>query len=103
MTDKLIPESASLAAKRGFLRTASQSLATGFGVPGALTLILTGDGLLALLVGLAGLVFNALVNGAQSYFSLLSSGIPQDYKPEAAILTDAEGDREEVYFPLHRK
>lgn len=79
MTDELIPSTTILAAKRGFIRTSTQSLATGFAVPGALTLAFTGDALLALGVGAAGLAFNAVVNGLQSYFSILSKGIPEDY------------------------
>lgn len=79
MSTDIIPASVQLAAKRGFVRTASQSLATGFAVPGALTLVLTGDGLLALGIGLAGLAFNAVVNGAQSALSIISNGVPPDY------------------------
>lgn len=83
MSDNIIPASLKLAAKRGFVRTASQSLATGFAVPGALTLVLTGDGLLALGIGLAGLAFSAAVNGAQSALDIISRGIPDDYVPAA--------------------
>lgn len=83
MSSPIIPASVKLAAKRGFVRTAAQSLATGFAVPGALTLVLTGDGLLALGAGLAGLVFSAAVNGAQSALSIISNGIPDDYVPAA--------------------
>ena len=82
MADTLIPLNARKAAARGFIRTASQSLATGFAVPGGLTLVFTQDGALALGLGLAGLVFSALVNGAQSYFSLLANGIPEAYAPD---------------------
>lgn len=79
MTNELIPSATRFAAKRGFIRTSTQSLATGFAVPGALTLAFTGDALLALGIGAAGLAFNAVVNGLQSYFSILSQGIPEDY------------------------
>lgn len=79
MTDVVIPAATKLAAKRGFVRTAAQSLATGFAVPGALTLAFTGDGLLALGLGIAGLAFNALLNGAQSALSIVSKGIPGEY------------------------
>lgn len=93
-TDPLVPAAVQLAAKRGFIRTAAQSLATGFAVPGALTLVLTGDGLLALGVGVAGLAFNALVNGAQSALSIISNGIPKDYADvtlvQQAVVTQSE-------------
>lgn len=81
---ELIPADTHIAAKRGFIRTACQSLATGFGVPGALTLAFTQDALLALGVGVAGLAFNALVNGAQSYFSILG-GVPDAYQPTVVV------------------
>lgn len=84
MNTDIIPASVKLAAKRGFVRTAAQSLATGFAVPGAITLVFTGDGLLALGVGLAGLAFNAVVNGAQSSLSIISNGVPADYVDAAA-------------------
>lgn len=96
MTKNLIPADAAFAAKRGFIRTAAQSLATGFGVPGALTLAFTGDGLLALGVGVAGLAFNAVINGAQSYFDILGRGIPEAYapaefQPGVTLRRDAQG------------
>ena len=95
MTDSVIPAATRLAAKRGFVRTAAQSLATGFAVPGALTLVFTGDGLLALAIGVAGLAFNALVNGAQSALSIISNGIPADYK-DATLAPLAALDEDEV-------
>ncbi|WP_433584538.1 hypothetical protein [Microbacterium hydrocarbonoxydans] len=79
MSNDIIPASVKLAAKRGFVRTAAQSLATGFAVPGALTLVFTGDGLLALGIGFAGLAFSAIVNGAQSSLNIISRGIPDEY------------------------
>lgn len=81
MSDTLIPADAKRAASRGFIRTASQSLATGFAVPGGLTLAFTGNAMLALALGLAGLAFSAVINGLQSYFSILAKGIPEDYAP----------------------
>lgn len=80
---KLIPEQTHLAAKRGFIRTAAQSLATSFVLPAGVTIAFTGDALLAAAVGLGGLLVGAAVNGLQSYFSILGSGIPDDYQPSA--------------------
>lgn len=78
--NKLIPADAHKAAKRGFIRTASQSLATGFVIPAGVTFAFTGDYWLALALGVGGAIVNAGFNGAQSYFDLLSKGIPEDYK-----------------------
>ena len=78
----LIPADVHLAARRGFIRTASQSLATGFVIPGGLTFAFTQEWGFAILVAFAGVLVSAIVNGAQSYFSLISNGIPLDYAPE---------------------
>lgn len=91
--DKIIPDDVKLAAKRGFVRTAFQSLATGFAVPGALTLAFTGDGLLALGLGLAGLAFSAIVNGAQSALDIAAKGIPGEYAPIEEVPAADRGAR----------
>ena len=80
-TTSLIPADTHLAAKRGFIRTASQSLASGFIIPAGTAFALTSEFGLALLWGLVGLVASAFANGAQSYFSIISRGIPEDYQP----------------------
>lgn len=77
----LIPANAHLAAKRGFIRTASQSLSAAIPTS-AIAITLSGDWALGLGLGLAGGVVTALLAGATSYFSLLSKGIPEDYAPD---------------------
>ncbi len=79
---KLVPANTQLAAKRGFIRTASQSLATSLVIPGGITLALTQDFALAVLLGAGSMVASAIINGLQSYFSILGQGIPEDYAPE---------------------
>ena len=83
MSNTLVPADVHAAAKRGFLRTAAQSLSTGFAIPAGLTLAFTADFALALALGLAGAVVVAALNGAQSYFSILSKGIPADYQTDS--------------------
>jgi hypothetical protein len=85
MAKHLIPADAQIAAQRGFIRTASQSLATSFGGFGGITFVFTQDALLSAAVGVGGAVLAAVVNGAQSYFSILSKGIPEDYAPRIEI------------------
>jgi hypothetical protein len=88
MADKLIPENAQVAAKRGFIRTASQSIATA--LAGAVTVAIVTDAVdkaqagdwVSLAVAAVVAVGTPIVNGAQSYFDILSRGIPEDYKPE---------------------
>ncbi|WP_053386258.1 hypothetical protein [Leucobacter japonicus] len=76
-----IPAETKLAAKRGFIRTAAQSLATSFVIPAGVTLAFTQEALLAAAVGVAGVIVGAGVNGLQSYFDIISRGIPDDYQP----------------------
>lgn len=77
--EKLIPDNARLAAKRGFIRTASQSLAGSFLALGGTTLTLTRDVFLALGIALIGAIFTALIAGCSAYFDLLYKGIPEEY------------------------
>ena len=81
MSNKLIPADVQGAAKRAFLRTASQSLALSFMLPAGVTIAFTGDALLAAAVGLGGAIVGAVANGAQAYFDILGKGIPEDYAP----------------------
>jgi len=86
MTDPTIPPAVIKAAKRGFIRTASQSLATSFGTGisvGALaTLVNHGQpDWWTIGAGAAVFILTPLINGAQSYFSILGKGIPEDYQP----------------------
>lgn len=87
MPDKLIPADAHLAAKRGFIRTTSQSIATALGagltvgiVTDALDKAQAGDWAPIIVAGSVA-ILTPVINGAQSYFSLLSSGIPVEYEP----------------------
>ena len=48
---KVIPDTTLFAAKRGFVRTFSQSLATSLVIPAGLTLAFTHDALLTVAVG----------------------------------------------------
>lgn len=87
MDDKLIPYDAHRAAKRGFLRTTSQSIASA--LAGGVTVALVTSAVdqaqagdwAPLIVSVAVAAVSPFVNGAQSYFSILGSGIPADYSP----------------------
>ena len=80
MTDSLIPSATKTAAKRGFIRTAAQSLSGSAALGAIPTLVFTGDALLTVGVGLASAIVGAGAAGAQSYFSIISKGIPEDYQ-----------------------
>lgn len=87
MTEKLIPANASLAAKRGFIRTTAQAYGTA--LAGGITAVALTDAIgqvqsgnpLPLIVTTAVTVVSPLIAGAASFFSILSRGIPADYEP----------------------
>ncbi len=74
----LIPDSTWLAAKRGFIRTAAQSLASVIPTS-AITITLTSDWLLGIGLGAAGAIATAILSGAASAAAILSKGIPDEY------------------------
>lgn len=78
MTNELVPVQTRVAAKRGFIRTAAQSLSSAIPTA-AIAVTLSGDWALGLGLGLAGGAVTAVLSGAASYFSILSQGIPEDY------------------------
>lgn len=82
MTNELIPATTVLAAKRGFIRTASQSFSSAIPTA-AIAVTLSGDWALGLGLGIAGGLVTAVFSGAASYFSILSKGIPEDYAAAA--------------------
>lgn len=93
MTDKLIPENASLAARRGFIRTTAQSygatLTTGISATVVLGVVTGEVALVPTLVTLGVALVSPLIAGAASYFSILSSGIPAEYEPATPELPRA--------------
>lgn len=84
---KIIPHETHIAAQRGFIRTASQSLAMSFVLPAGVTVAFTQDALLAAAIGVGGMLVGALVNGLQSYLSIISKGIPEDYNATVEDIT----------------
>ena len=90
MSTELIPADTSVAAKRGFIRTATQSLATSLVLPAGATFAFTQDALLAAAVGVGGMLVGAVINGLQSYFSIISNGIPDDYSIAIVPVDDTE-------------
>lgn len=82
MTDNVIPASTKLAAKRGFIRTFTQTLSSVIPIT-AIAIPTTGDALLGLGLGAGGAIVSALLSGVASYLSILSNGIPEDYEAAA--------------------
>lgn len=79
MTD-IIPADVNLAARRGFIRTATQSLASLIPLT-AITVPLTSSALVGVGLAVVGAVVTAGAAGLASYLSIISKGIPEDYQP----------------------
>lgn len=83
MPDKLIPDNALLAAKRGFIRTTAQAYGTALagGITATVVLgVVTGEiAFIPTLVTGGVTLVSPLIAGAASFFSLLAGGIPGDY------------------------
>lgn len=78
MSAEIVPTATRIAAKRGFVRTAAQSLSAAIPTS-AIAVTLSGDWALGLGLGLAGGVVTALLAGAASYLSIISKGVPEEY------------------------
>lgn len=88
MSNEVIPRSTRLAAKRGFVRTFTQTLSSVIPIT-AIAIPTTGDALLGVALGVGGALASAVLAGAASYLSITSAGIPDDYIP-AAIRKEAQ-------------
>lgn len=90
MPNTVIPANTKLAAKRGFVRTATQSLASVIPIT-AIAIPTTGDALVGIGLGVAGAVVTALLAGAASALSIISKGIPEDYQAAPESPHEGEG------------
>lgn len=83
VSNDVVPAATKLAAKRGFIRTTSQSISTALAGGLSATVIistLTAEpNWLALGITAGVTVVSPFLAGAASYFSILSRGIPEDY------------------------
>ena len=90
MPNTVIPANTKLAAKRGFVRTATQSLASVIPIT-AIAIPTTGDALLGVGLGVAGAVASAVLAGTASALSIISKGIPEDYQAAEPSPNEGEG------------
>lgn len=83
---KLVPADASVAAKRGFIRTTAQAYAatipSGGITAGVIASTINNPDTVLILSVVGSALLSPLLAGLASYFSILSSGIPADYRPE---------------------
>ncbi|MDR6868436.1 hypothetical protein J2Y69_003052 [Microbacterium resistens] len=87
-TDPLIPVATVIAAKRGFLRTAANALASAIPI-GAIAIGTTGDFWIGVGLGAAGAIASSILAGTASALSILSKGIPSDYSDVALVKLSA--------------
>lgn len=83
---KLVPADAQVAAKRGFIRTTAQAYAatipSGGLTAGVISATITNPDPILLISVVGSALLSPLLAGLASYFSILSNGIPADYKIE---------------------
>lgn len=80
MADSLIPDATKTAAKRGFIRTATQALEIGIPTAAVTGGALSGADPATIGWALLAAVVTAVGAGARSYCSILWRGIPEDYQ-----------------------
>lgn len=78
MSTSVIPTTTKLAAKRGFVRTATQTLSSVIPIT-AIAIPTTGDGALGVGLGVVGAVVSSLLAGTASALMIISKGIPEEY------------------------
>jgi hypothetical protein len=89
MTDKIVPDSLQLAAKRAFVRTTYQAYAatlTSGLIVSAVSLITDPSNLLTVAVAGVTALVTPLAAGAAAYLSFISKGLPGEYVTEAAVV-----------------
>lgn len=76
---KVVPTDVRLAAKRGFVRTATQALSSVIPL-GAIAIPTTGDALLGIGLAAGGALVSAALAGAASALDIISKGVPEEYQ-----------------------
>lgn len=109
MSDPIVPAATKKAAIRGFIRTTAQSIATALAGGITVNTVLAAiDGgkvnLTVLAVTAAVAVVTPFLNGLQSYLSIISNGIPDEYQPTtthpaAQALRARAGDSDKIANP----
>lgn len=80
---RIIPDETKIAAKRGFVRTATQSLASVIPTT-AVAVTLSGEWVLGVGLGVASALVTAALAGTASALSIISTGVPDEYQVEPA-------------------
>ena len=78
-TDPLIPTAVERAARRGFIRTTYQALATSIPTAGITGAALSSADPVVIAWSLGAAVLSSVAAGVVSYLSMIAKGIPEDY------------------------
>lgn len=78
-TDPLIPTAVERAARRGFIRTTYQALATSIPTAGVTGAVLSSADPVVIAWSLGAAVLSSVGAGVVSYLSMVAKGIPEDY------------------------
>lgn len=78
MPESTIPATVKTAAKRGFIRTATQSLSSAIPT-GAIAITLSGDWAIGVALAVGSAIVTAVLAGTASALSIISKGVPADY------------------------
>lgn len=90
MSEKVLPASTALAAKRAFIRTAAQSLSAAIPT-GAIAIALTQDFWVGAGLGVAGAIVTSVLAGTASALMIVSNGVPEEYQAPAPSPHEGEG------------
>lgn len=90
MSTEIVPTAAKFAAKRGFVRTFTQTLRATVPLSAITGAALSGADWVAVLWAVVAAALSALLAGAQSYLSIISDGIPEAYVDAALEKIDAD-------------
>lgn len=84
MAEHLVPAPVRTAAKRGFIRTTTQTLATVIPLGTITGAALSSADPVTIAWSIGAGAVSSVAAGAASYLSILSKGIPEDYQPDSA-------------------
>lgn len=97
MTEPTIPPSTKLAARRGFIRTTAQSIATALAGGVSATVIIATltqePNWLAIGITAGVTIASPFLAGAASYLNIIAKGLPEDYATAAFIGQQLRRDR----------
>lgn len=87
MSDKLVPLDTRRAAKRAFIRTAAQALASAIPTT-PITIAFTDEWWIAAIIIVMSVALTSVLAGTWAYLDVLSKGIPAEYETTGEPMND---------------